>query len=251
MQYSLVNGLKTEAKPNLNGICMLCKNPTISACGALNIWHWRHISKKNCDDWWESETPWHREWKSNFPSAWRETIHHDPHTNEKHIADVKTMNGVVLEFQNSPIDLQELQSREKFYDKLIWVVNALSFKKNFEFGHKLPNPNSDFPKNIKFYGDTVHMIAYDKNDDKNDNGCVEFLRKINNERIEHVVDKYYSSHYTFIWKRKRKVWLESSKNVFFDFNDGFLWRILYDFEFCSTHFCKAYSKKKFINYYNK
>ncbi len=78
----------------------------------------------SCDHWWESETEWHRKWKSRFPAEWQEVVQIDPTTGEKHIADVKTETGLVIEFQHSRITPDELQSRERFYENMIWVVDG-------------------------------------------------------------------------------------------------------------------------------
>lgn len=247
MQYSLVNGHKTEAKPKLKGFCICCNNPTISACGKLNIWHWRHAQKAQCDSWWEAETQWHRGWKSKFPDKWREVVHFDEKTNEKHIADVKTPKGVVIEFQNSPIKLDELISREHFYKKMIWVVNGLSFKGNFEFGYKLPSPQSAFPKNFKFLK-SKHMLGYDSIKDSPD--CCELLHKINGIPLKDMAEKYHTRHYMFQWKNPRKVWLQAKMPVFIDFNDGILWRILFNTRLIDEPICAHYSVKEFVEHYN-
>jgi len=66
-----------------------------------------------CDPWWE-ETTWHRDWKAMFPVEWQEVVHHAPN-GERHIADVRTEHGFVLEFQHSPLEPVERQARESFY----------------------------------------------------------------------------------------------------------------------------------------
>ena len=48
----------------------------------------------------------------------------DEKTGERHIADVKTPKGLVIEFQHSPIQSEELRSRETFYDNMIWIVDG-------------------------------------------------------------------------------------------------------------------------------
>jgi hypothetical protein len=53
---------------------------------------------------------------------WREIPHQGD--GERHIADVKTGNGCVLEFQRSPLSVEERGSRDAFYKKLIWVVDG-------------------------------------------------------------------------------------------------------------------------------
>src|SRR5262249_39488827 len=49
---------------------------------------------------------------------------------ERHIADVKTKHGRVLEFQNSTISEEERRSREEFYRPMRWVVNGQRLKRD-------------------------------------------------------------------------------------------------------------------------
>src|SRR5690606_25065572 len=51
-------------------------------------------------------------------------VHKDEH-GEKHIADVKTAAGWVLEFQHSYLKPEERKSRNAFYQKMVWVVDGL------------------------------------------------------------------------------------------------------------------------------
>jgi hypothetical protein len=50
----------------------------------------------------ENETEWHRAWKDQFPPEWQEIVHLAG-DGERHIADVKTGDGWVIEFQHSYI----------------------------------------------------------------------------------------------------------------------------------------------------
>src|SRR5262245_28172785 len=79
---------------------------------------------RTCDHWWEPETKWHRDWKNHFPKDRQEVIH-TAGNGERHIADVKTESGVVLEFQGSHLRRDERESRESFYQNMVWVVDAL------------------------------------------------------------------------------------------------------------------------------
>ena len=99
----------------------------IAKCGEVKVWHWAHRGKRICDPWWENETEWHRAWKAKFPDHWQEIVHKAP-DGEKHIADVKTDQGWVLEFQHSPISPEERRSRSEFYKKLAWVVDGSRLK---------------------------------------------------------------------------------------------------------------------------
>jgi len=132
MKFALVNGQRQEAQPNLSGKCPICDHPTLAKCGEVKIWHWAHLGKRLCDRWWEPETEWHRAWKDRFPVDWQEVIHHHAETGEKHIADVKTDRGWVLEFQHSYLNPEERCSRETFYGKLIWVVDGTRRKRDPE-----------------------------------------------------------------------------------------------------------------------
>ncbi|PIP95042.1 MAG: hypothetical protein COW00_17895 [Bdellovibrio sp. CG12_big_fil_rev_8_21_14_0_65_39_13] len=130
MQYALVNGIKSEASPNFKGLCICCGNEMISKCGKKIIWHWAHKTKCECDLWWENETIWHRDWKSKFPKEFHEIINIDDLTGEKHIADIKLNNGLVIEFQNSRIKEEEVLLRNNFYKNILWVVNGLSLRES-------------------------------------------------------------------------------------------------------------------------
>jgi len=124
MKYAIVNDAKSEAKKGLCGICPNCESPMIPKCGEKKIHHWSHKGKLECDPWRENETEWHRTWKGNFHIDNQEVVHRDEITGEKHIADVKTNDGIVIEFQHSPIKPEERKSRNDFYKNIIWVVNG-------------------------------------------------------------------------------------------------------------------------------
>lgn len=123
MKFAVVEGEKQEAQPGLAGECQACGSAAIAKCGKHRIWHWAHKGVRSCDPWWESETEWHRDWKGEFPKEWQEIIQ-AAENGEKHIADVKTGGGTVLEFQHSFLSEAERLSRELFYPKLVWVVDG-------------------------------------------------------------------------------------------------------------------------------
>lgn len=124
MKFALINNQKSEPTPKASGICQFCDSIMIAKCGSIKMWHWAHKSKLACDPWWENETEWHRQWKAQFPDSWQEIIHVCSKNGEKHIADVRTPHGLVIEFQNSLMSLAEMKSRENFYGNMIWVVNG-------------------------------------------------------------------------------------------------------------------------------
>ena len=131
MKFSLVDGNKVEATKGAKGVCPICGSELIAKCGEIRINHWAHKSKSDCDRWWESETEWHRSWKNNFPVEWQEFALSDEQTDERHIADVCTSHGLVIEFQHSYIGSQERTSRESFYKDMVWVVDGTRLKRDY------------------------------------------------------------------------------------------------------------------------
>jgi competence protein CoiA len=145
MKLAIVDGLKCEAQPKLHGHCPHCDAEVLAKCGTQKIWHWAHVSTRNCDRWWEPETEWHRDWKNEFPEHCQEVRQTAP-DGELHIADVKTENGNVLEFQYSSISSSERVSREQFYSPMVWVVNGgrlprdlPSFRKALAAASRIPS----------------------------------------------------------------------------------------------------------------
>lgn len=131
MHFALINNNRVEAQPQLKGLCSCCSSPVIAKCGTKKMWHWAHQSKKECDNWWEPETEWHRTWKNNYSADWQEISLLDKRTGEKHIADVRTVHNLVIEFQHSHIDSQERTTREKFYKNMVWVVDGTRLKRDY------------------------------------------------------------------------------------------------------------------------
>lgn len=129
MKFALVNEQRQEAQPDLSGTCPTCGHLMIAKCGEVKIWHWAHQGSRFCDPWWENETEWHRAWKGQFPVTWQEVVH-QAENGEKHIADVKTNRGWVIEFQHSYIKSEERRSRNAFYQKLVWVVDGTRRKRD-------------------------------------------------------------------------------------------------------------------------
>ncbi len=129
MKIALVNGNRQAAEPGIAGECQNCGRPMTARCGEQRAWHWAHQGKLICDPWWENETEWHLNWKECFPDGWREIVHSAP-DGTRHIADVKTEHGWVIEFQHSSIKPEERRSRDAFYNRLIWIVNGTRRKRD-------------------------------------------------------------------------------------------------------------------------
>ena len=112
MLYGIINGEKRRAQPNLKAICPLCGTELTAKCGAIKVWHWAHTLGNYCDEWTEGETKWHKNWKEYFGIEQVEVVVEKRH--KKHIADIVSKNGVVIEVQHSPIKAQVIEAREDF-----------------------------------------------------------------------------------------------------------------------------------------
>lgn len=145
MKFAAFDGQRIEAAPGLSGLCPLCGAIVIAKCGALRVWHWAHKGRLHCDPWYEREGPWHIAWKALFPIEWQE-IAGQAANGEKHIADVRTPQGRVIEFQHSHIAMEERLAREAFYGQMIWVVDGLARKRDHKtffktlFPHRRDQP---------------------------------------------------------------------------------------------------------------
>lgn len=129
MYYAIYNGEKSAPIKKSVGLCELCSKEVISKCGEIKAWHWAH-KVKDCDSWSEGETNWHLAWKSAFGKNQTEiTIEKE---GVKHRADILTKDGVVIEVQHSPISTNDIEDRQCFYDKLIWVFDGFDFKDKFD-----------------------------------------------------------------------------------------------------------------------
>ncbi|WP_164860741.1 competence protein CoiA [Parasedimentitalea marina] len=123
MRFALLDNQRIEATPRAVGSCPSCKADMVARCGTKKNWHWAHRGRRHCDHWWENETEWHRTWKNQFSSDWQEVSARDE-TGELHIADIKTPNGLTIEFQHSAIKLGEVVKRTNFYGQVIWIIDA-------------------------------------------------------------------------------------------------------------------------------
>lgn len=229
MLFALVDGERKAAVRRATGTCPTCGKTTIAKCGPKIVWHWAHAGQRHCDPWSENETPWHANWKGLFPIENQEIVHHDEHTGEKHVADVKTDRGLVIELQNSPMSFEELRSREAFYGRMIWIVNGAPFAKQFFLLDALPDPETAFATDLVF--NRTHHAHQGRT----------FWRKSENPaggplvlahsmaEIREQIERNFAGHHLFDWVRARTVWFDATAPVFLDFgSDGFFWLKRYD-----------------------
>lgn len=221
-------GQRVVAAKGLAAKCPVCGLRVAARCtseDAKYTAHWAHARKINCDPWWENETEWHRAWKNRFPRRCQEVVHHDGISGEKHVADVKTDYGLVVEFQNSAMNSTELRSRESFYGNMVWIVNAKSFLKNFYLLDLLPDPESEFASDLMFhqrryhhFGNTYWRLSENPDVFRVPNTLVEIHCT---DDIKTEIESHYIGHHLFDWVRPRRVWFESKKDVYLDFGEDY------------------------------
>ena len=96
----------------------------IAKCGPIKYHHWARETA-DPDTWHEPETDWHRNWKSHFkPENTEQTI---TVSGIRHRMDAQAFfNGTryAVEFQHSPISVDEVRQREAGYGNMIWVFDC-------------------------------------------------------------------------------------------------------------------------------
>ncbi len=120
-------GNKIEPTPKSSAHCPICSQEVISKCGRINAWHWAHKSLVDCDDWTESDSEWHLEWKVKFPIDQREV------NIDGRRADIYTEQNEVIKLINSNISVESIEGQEEFFSDMIWIINADDFIDNIEF----------------------------------------------------------------------------------------------------------------------
>jgi hypothetical protein len=128
MKYAIVDGHRREARHDLHGTCQACHAIMTPKCGSIRMPYWSHPPGA-FKHHWEPETEWHRAWKNAFPEDCQEIPHRAP-DGELHIADVKTPQGRVLEFQHSSLPDAERHARENYYDPMYWIVDGLRLQRD-------------------------------------------------------------------------------------------------------------------------
>ena len=239
MTFSLVNGRRTLAAKGLRGVCPACGSPTRAHCGSVYVHHWKHINTDDCDTWYEPISKWHIDWQNHFPVEWQENVIRKESI--FHRADVLTSTGVVLEFQNSSIGLDEAIEREKFYGKMIWILNGACFKENFHIAMEMPHDwMEEFDVNAVYPRLRPYFVRakYSSTGNPRIKRAEEFF-------LERYAGKpTVKNKVVYFWNHPRKTWFECSMPVFIDFGDEVIWRL------GPKYTLTKYTKNEFIQKYN-
>ncbi|MDX0409909.1 CoiA-like domain protein [Sinorhizobium medicae] len=249
MQFALVDGQRIEARSGSKGTCPTCGATMVAKCGPRVIHHWAHASRHDCDPWWENETEWHRDWKNLFPAECREQTRTAP-DGEIHRADIVTSTGIVIEVQHSAMTDAERQSREAFYQNLIWIVDGRGFRKQFALHHLLPDPDNEEAQDLVWFKAAHGMNGANsgifwrrsENPDHKDGDLVEVHGL---HRVEHLIATY-RGHQQYTWIKPRRTWLDAKCPVYIDFGDEWLLQL---HRYGSNRLECVYrvSKKKFLH----
>lgn len=164
MLHALIDGQKRPpVAKGERAQCPGCGTEVVAVLPIENMKHWRHKGG-DCDAWSEPETEWHLNWKSLFTPDECEISLRDQETGELHRADVlcKSPSGqsTVLEFQHSPISVEEQLARQNFYGRqgrFFWMLNMHSDKTfrafNFQLSWRWDRP-------IEYMGKTFHRMSW-------------------------------------------------------------------------------------------
>ena len=122
------DGCRVDAYSSEKGekyFCPICGQEVRLKQGKINDWHFAHIT--SCSDTWEYQdinNEWHIRMQAMFKPEYREVV--VEHNGEKHRADI-LKDGVVIEFQHSPISVKDFCSRNNFYSaagyKVCWIFD--------------------------------------------------------------------------------------------------------------------------------
>ncbi len=119
---------RIKVQKGLRAYCPLCNTMLRPKCGLIKIWHWAHLSAKDCDSWYEPETAWHLGWKAIFKPQFVEVPYGE------HRADISLPYNQIWELQASNLSAEEISSREQFYSKkkkaLMWLFNTEKYRHN-------------------------------------------------------------------------------------------------------------------------
>jgi hypothetical protein len=119
MQYAITGDReRILAEPGLVASCPVCREPVRPKCGQIVRWHWAHVGREDCDDWAEPDSAWHRTWQEAVPVEQREIVIGN------HRADVRAFDGTIVELQHSSISAEEINERERFYRRMVWIFDA-------------------------------------------------------------------------------------------------------------------------------
>lgn len=117
--------LAYNAKKDDDYLCPLCGGSVILRQGNINVAHFAHRSNECADNWHYDMSEWHYSMQKRFPEEQREVV--VKYMGQTHRADILHKNQII-EFQHSPILIQELEERNDFYNasgySVAWIFDV-------------------------------------------------------------------------------------------------------------------------------
>lgn len=223
MQFAIdENGVRTSINNSIKGKpykCPCCGSEVIQKKGDIMIWHFAHKSLADCVDYYDHKGEWHRAMQELFPEKNREV--YEKTFMYRHIFDILTDKGRIIEFQHSPISINDFQQRTHDYllrsifeetKRAIWV---------FDFSER------EF---------TVGSKRYDWNDR---------ARKIYWSRAKNLFGDYRN----YNGKAQYELWLYISPySSRLDKNVNCFLRVLGAYSECHSLIGEVYTKEEFEKY---
>jgi len=108
----------------------------LAKCGSLITWHWAHAPDAACDPWRTGETRWHLALKERFLNSGAGVEVPITRNGERHIADVVTPDGTIIELAHSYPPGNQIAVREAFYGRMAWVYDADRFTERVDIYRK-------------------------------------------------------------------------------------------------------------------
>ena len=151
----------------------------------------------------------------------------------------------------------ERESREAFYQNLVWVIDGTPFRKNFDIYHMLPDPASELAQDLVWAKAVRHMAGANcgilfrvsANQEHYPGVTKATLRGGLIESLEGIrpeVEASYRGHHQYDWVRPRQTWLDAKCPVYIDFGDEWLARLeVYDET--GLRCIRLVAKKKFVH----
>lgn len=114
-----------NAKMGDEYLCPICRGSVILRKGSINVDHFAHRASECIDNWHYDMSEWHYSLQKRFSKEEREVV--VKHMGEIHRADILQGNQII-EFQHSPISIEEINKRNKFYNaagySVAWVFDV-------------------------------------------------------------------------------------------------------------------------------
>ena len=257
MRY-VINKNGEKISPKLTGErarCSICNCVVVAKCGEFKINHWSHLTLTDCDSWKEPITDWHLSWQNIFPKENIEVVIKGDN-NEKHRADIKLNNGLVIEVQNSPISSSDIRKRERFYgvDNMIWILNGKNLLRSSNIVFRLRKKEFSMMFSIPHY---LHCIEessegiYDYEEFKNSILKSKVFTKLRNDKS--LIDFYVKNECDFYFEFSTNKDFHKIKKHLFEFFANSFQELDIEFDVYSSIKDKSITTKYnfYFDFYNK